>query len=173
VNKPQAKSVLALLSAAFPREPMPDSTVELWSSAMLELEFDDARLAVSNIVSDMDRMPSLHQLKLACLSVKRDRLPELSAGGPSGPSLAAFLEANPEMRERVAKISNGPLRKETKVSERPKDMYEKIREVAQKLDRAQSDHPRKRRECAEHEFITHDRCYWCGAPAQTVQPEPV
>lgn len=166
MNTPQAKAVIALLSAAFPREPMPDSTVEMWAAQMTEIEYEDAKEAVSDLLVSVDRMPSLNQLLLAARQAKVDRYPELPDTTPEGPTFREWLDENPEYRKRLDGIGAGGPPAEEKTSRRDvsKSITQVIRQTAQTLDRPQSSTPRKRSECAEHQFFLRDRCYWCGAP---------
>lgn len=39
-----------------------------------------------------------------------------------------------------------------------------LRKALAKMAKPESANPRKPKECKPHEYLTSDRCYWCGAP---------
>jgi hypothetical protein len=114
VNTAQAKTVIAALSAAFPREPMPPSSVQVWASELEPVALVDAQAAVQLAAVTLDRMPSLHQLLGLADDMRRVRVVQDSEGfglpAPSGPYMTfrQFLKANPDMAARVKAIG-GPV----------------------------------------------------------------
>jgi hypothetical protein len=113
VNKPQAKAVIGMLSAAFPREPMPDSSLEMWSAALLECDMTDAKNAVELAALTMDRMPSLHQLVEFCEDIRRQRIQDEAKALPEEHTSFGFmtfgewLKTRPDMHDRVKRL--GPV----------------------------------------------------------------
>lgn len=112
MNKPQAKAALGLLSAAFPRDPMPESSLEMWSTALIDHDFEDTRNAVDLAALTMDRMPSLHQLVALCEDIRRQRIQDEAKALPEPRSslfvtFPEWLKTHPEMHERVRRLGPG------------------------------------------------------------------
>lgn len=113
MNKPQAKATIAALSAAFPREPMPDSSLEMWSAALVDCDLVDARNAVELAALSMDRMPSLHQLVDLVEDLRRQRITDEAKVLPEERTSFGFmtfpewLATRPDMHDRVRRL--GPV----------------------------------------------------------------
>ena len=73
MNKTEAKAICALLSAGFPKDPMPDSTVALWASKLTAFDYYDAEEAARDVVEVFERMPSLKAFEDAIRETKRAR----------------------------------------------------------------------------------------------------
>jgi hypothetical protein len=107
-----AEAVLALMSATWPREPMPESTVIVWAQAFAESgeEFHDAEQAVRDMGRLVDRMPSLKVMLQATHEERIERLEREAAALPEpnlyqgSMSFSEFLAANPDMAERWRKV---------------------------------------------------------------------
>lgn len=106
-----AEAIVALMSATWPREPVPDSTVLVWSRAFAESgeEFPDAEQAVRDMGCLVDRMPSLKMILDATRDERIERLKRDAAALPEpdpdqGMSFAEFLARNPDMAERWKRL---------------------------------------------------------------------
>lgn len=104
MDEAQAKVICAFAAAAFPRDLMPDSTVTVWSRALVQHEFADAQRAIEVAALSFDRMPSLRQIVQLTNAARRERLE--NADVPSLPDVDAvtlreFLDANPEVEQRL------------------------------------------------------------------------
>lgn len=113
MNPSQAKATVGLLIAAFPRYPLPESTVLLWAKALADTDFEDAKTAVEIAALSYDRMPSLHQVIALAEDVRRKRweddamaLPPESFSGEFC-SFTDWLKTQPkEMRDRVRTLGS-------------------------------------------------------------------
>jgi hypothetical protein len=109
-----AEAVIALMSATWPREPMPESTVIVWAQAFAESgeEFHDAEQAVRDMGRLVDRMPSLKVMLQATHEERVQRLEREAAALPEpelyegSMSFTEFLAANPDMAERWRKVQD-------------------------------------------------------------------
>lgn len=107
----EAELVIAAFVAAFPRDLMPDSTVLTWAKGLTAVTPEDAMVAVDDCVHLYDRMPSLHQILVACDRAKADRLldtPQLEESNVDAVSFGDWLDANPEYRKLIDAIGKGP-----------------------------------------------------------------
>lgn len=111
----EAKMAVAIMSAAWPREPMPDSTVQVWSAALEEFEFPDVSIAVRDLVLLLDRMPSLHQIVVATDRARIDRIasiPALPEDEADGVGFGDWVKTLPEEEQkRVRYVFEGLRRK--------------------------------------------------------------
>lgn len=87
----QAKAAIALLSAYYPNQPMPDSTVIAWTMQLRTYEYEDARWAIEQIVQTSRRMPSLADVLDGVRSHRRDQ-PERALPAPQPSRLADRIE---------------------------------------------------------------------------------
>lgn len=104
MNITEAKAVIALLSAGFPRDPMPPSTVSLWASKLTAYDYDDAEQAARDVVEAFDRMPSLKTFTDAIYELRKHRWASVALpAGPVGGGIhfAEFVAQNPDVRERI------------------------------------------------------------------------
>ncbi len=99
MDRSEAEVICGMLVAAFPRDRMPESTMLAWSSGLEDVEYQDARLAVGELMLDEDRMPSLHRLLIASQEQKRKRYPQLREGAPESVYFDDWLAENPQYRE--------------------------------------------------------------------------
>ena len=167
MDEREAQVVVGILAAYYPHQTMPDSTVAAWVHQLRAYSFEEAREAVEQLAPVEKWMPSLADIIAMIRAGWANRQGNM-LGEPEGPTLQEFMESNPEWRERVEAFTKQAKGRREERSELPVDRYEKLRADAATLDRPTSTRPRKKSECKEHRFITHDRCFDCGAPAPTV-----
>jgi hypothetical protein len=161
VRAHEAKAVVGLIQVYWPNQKLPESTVMLWSKALESYSYEHAKAAVDLHVVSAKWMPSLAEVVATIRAgMAQPGQPELGEG--DGPTLEEFMEANPEWRERVEAFTKKATGRREEKSEPPQDRFVKLRADAATLDRPKSNHPRKKRECKEHRFITSDRCFYCG-----------
>lgn len=73
MNDQQGAVVLGVLTAAWPKQEMPDPTVDLWLSVLTELHPDDARAAANTVVRNDQWFPSIARFLEAAGVAKRAR----------------------------------------------------------------------------------------------------
>jgi hypothetical protein len=104
----EARQVLAVLLAYFPRMTLPPETVGAWASGLAPFDVRDAVVAANEIGRHSKFWPTLAELIAETKAQRSDRLvsepqPELPASGPFC-SFEEFLAANPDMAERWCKV---------------------------------------------------------------------
>ncbi len=161
----EAKAIVGLIQTYWPNQKLPESTVLMWSKALESYSYEHAKAAVDMLVSSATWMPSLAEVVATIRGGwAQPGQPELGEG--DGPTLEEFMQDNPQWRERVEAFTTKAKPRHEEKSEAPRDRYAKLGADAAALDRPASTHPKKKRECTEHRFITSDHCFDCGAPQE-------
>lgn len=111
MNQHEAITAIATLQAAFPSMRLPDSTVTMWSTLLAEpehhFELVDAQAAAGMLAMQTTRLPSLREFTDAITAARYSRLAKVAGlPEPVGEvvSLADFVKANPEYRDRLRKM---------------------------------------------------------------------
>ncbi len=63
MNKGEIKEVLGMLLGAFPRNGLDDDGIRMWSEALTEFKFDEAKTTASRFVQDEEFMPSIAKFR--------------------------------------------------------------------------------------------------------------
>lgn len=161
MDEREATVVVGILTAYYPHQTMPDTTVRAWVHQLKAYSFEDARNAVEMLAPVEKWMPALADIVAVIRSNWANHQTNV-LGAPEGPTMGEWVEQNPEWRERVdafTKKATGRVEEKTKP---PEDDFLKLRRDAMYLDQPRSSHPRKKRDCKEHRYITNDRCFYCG-----------
>jgi hypothetical protein len=165
VQAHEAKAIVGLMQVYWPSQKLPESTVMLWSKALESYSYEHAKAAVDMLVTSAKWTPSLAEVVATIRGGwAQPGQPELGEG--DGPTLEEFMQANPEWRERVEAFTKKATGRREEKSSPPQDRFDKLRKDAAVLDKPKSSHPRGKKACTEHRFITSDRCFYCGSPQE-------
>lgn len=105
----EARRVLAVLLAYFPRMTLPPETIAAWASGLAPFDVRDAVGAANEIGRLSKFWPALAELIAETRAQRNDRLarePQPQLPEPTGPfcSWDEFLAARPDMAERWRKV---------------------------------------------------------------------
>lgn len=73
MNDHEAAVVLGVLTAAWPKQDLPDATVDLWLSLLTELDLGDARAAANTVVRQDQWFPAVARFLEVAGAAKRAR----------------------------------------------------------------------------------------------------
>lgn len=167
MDEREATVVVGILTAYYPHQTMPDTTVKAWVHQLRAYSFEEARDAVEMLAPVEKWMPALADIIAVIRSNWANQQTNM-LGMPEGPTMQEWVEQNPEWRERVEAFTKKATGRREEKSEPPQDRFVKFRRDAALLDKPASQHARKKRDCTEHRFITRDRCFYCGASQEAV-----
>lgn len=160
----EARVIVGTIVAHWPHQSMPDSTVNAWVIQLRPFRFSEAQEAVTQLAAAERWMPAIADV-IATIRRGWANIATPALGEPQGISMEEFVEQNPDWRERIDAFTKNATGRKEEVASLPVDRYQRLRADVALLDQPDSTHPRKRRDCTEHRFITHDRCFYCGEQA--------
>jgi hypothetical protein len=102
----EARGVIGVLLAFYPRASLRAESVDAWATALSEFQTQDALAAVNELGRSSKFFPSLAELLDSTRQASAQRIPRQQASALSGSAgewypFARFLAEHPEMRPRV------------------------------------------------------------------------
>jgi hypothetical protein len=102
----EARGVVGVLLAFYPRVSLRSESVDAWATALSEFEAPDALAAVNELARASKFFPALAEVLDSTRNARTQRLPGLRGAAPAADvgewyPFARFLAEHPEMRPRV------------------------------------------------------------------------
>lgn len=74
MTRQETAAVLALMTAAWPRQPVTDATVAVWGDALRDLVAEDALTAAKALIANEEFFPSVTKFRSTATALARRRL---------------------------------------------------------------------------------------------------
>lgn len=103
MNLEETAAVLAYFAAAWPNQNLPEETVQVWATELVDVDPANASDAMHRLVRECEWMPTVARFRAACVTValeRRNRVAE-AAGLPSGRPAEWPAELVAELREML------------------------------------------------------------------------
>jgi len=72
MNVNQASGIMEILTAAFAQRPVSTATLMIYQRCIMDLDFEDAKAAVLDLVTEADWLPSIAAIRKAALALTDD-----------------------------------------------------------------------------------------------------